>query len=149
MILLKNLSKEKDVSKLVRESIENVLQPKTKEDINAEIDPIIQNFVDNISIEEFEEYLLRHSDSPHTKKFIEPNGNYVIATTDWMVDDAIEHFASDIGTGRDRETGEYTQRFPEFAKFYHHLTNNLYDDYTWEYMQKIYDVVADKFHLEW
>jgi hypothetical protein len=109
---------------------------------------LIQDFVDGISVEEFEEYFLEE-DSPYVKKIIEPNGDYTIVTTDWKVEDAINNFAMDIGTGYDQE-GNPVSRFPEFGSFWYELTKvSPYEDYEWDIIDKVKNEFAKKFHLEW
>jgi hypothetical protein len=116
---------------IVREALTDILKPK---ELNIDFDRLTQDFLKRISVEDFEEYIL---DQPHTQKVELPNGNYVISTTDGATMDAIQHFAL---------------KRPHFNKIWNNLLyqfNYSNSDWAWEIIDKIYDAVANKFHLEW
>jgi len=124
--------------KNMSESIKDILRPKSKQDIDKEINIIIKNFVNRISIAEFEEYIL--DNYPLTKIFTNDE-DFVISTTKGEIVNAIWFFANEV-IGED--PGNYRSRFPEILKIFDYNEKN-----EGRFMDNICDAFAKKFHLEW
>ena len=120
--------------KLVRESISDVLKPKDQSLIDAEVDPLIKELVDSISVKEFEEWFLYGSGI--SKKFMLPNNSYVITSSEHEVKNAVDYFTTMSAN-------------EEIINLWETVITNFDQNEAERIWDKFIDAFAEKFHLEW
>jgi len=143
------------MNKLVRESIEAVLKPKTDTDIIEDSKPLIDEFIDSISQYEFEQAIeavngKRYSNADHVKKLTR-NGKDFYLSTEEGVYDLIDELVYTISTGQDKSTGDYYYKREDFGKFWTEFqtSDKAHYDSIMNLMHYIYDRFAEKFNIEY
>ena len=136
---------------LVKESLKHILKPKPQIEIDNKIDIIIKDFIDGISIKDFEDFFLEtQMDVITPKKFILPNRNYVIVTTEEQVSNAIDYFAIEDHASKYPDTSHYSEaNINSFLYLWEALIPKYGNTYYNNIIQRIYDLFSKKFHLEW
>ena len=135
------------MKKLVKESLTDVLKPKTEDEIRKELDPLLQDFVNRVSVAEFEEYFLENIT---TARKLKTSDGYVIPTTEDEITDAIDHFLGDISTVDMHGPVDYevSMRFPKLNQLLYQRFQGNGETY-WQIIEKLNQMFADKFHLEY
>lgn len=155
--------------KLVNESIEDVLKPKTEKDINKDLDKTIDEFVNQVtlydflksfqSIKSWQSGLTYNLGSMRKLK----KGNQFIFLMDRdslfnVVDDLASAFKfdeplmSDIENAMENQDYEASYKFPEFNKFWTeflHMSRNLTKDHYNYAVNRTLEKIADKFNVEY
>lgn len=136
---------------LVAESIEAALKPKELHDIDKEIDQIIDNFVNTISIRDLEdELLLVNSHKEDTRK-LKQNGKVTYIASPESLYELVDSLAArekDLGSST---TLEFLYKFPEFHELWMNLQAND-NNLEWLHKQvanKVIEKIAKKFNIEY
>jgi len=138
--------------KLVKESIEQVLRPKTEIDIFNEIDPLVDKFIANITSQQVEEQVdvINDAKPNHIRKLID-NGEVSYLTNEEGIYDLIDDFAFKISTGKDPQTDDYYFPNQEFSSFWTQFqtSDRIYYDSIMEMMERIFQKFSQKFNIEY
>ena len=143
--------------KIVRESIKSILKPRTIEDINKETEATIDDFVDNISIEEFNKFVLNeYKDVLKDTRPILHDNNYSYITSEKDLNEMINNFACELGADA---AGVIMYRFPKMWEIWRRISWVIFfgkDPEESGYVQIFHDILnslqekfAEKFHIEW
>ena len=138
--------------KLVSESIESILKPKTEYDLISDMMPLIDNFIDSITPQQIEDLVddINMSKRGLIQKLID-NGKVSYLTNEEGVYDLVDEIAFKISTGIDPETGDYyfpNQEFQDFWTKFQTSDKTNYDSIM-KMMGYILQKFADKFNIEY
>jgi len=131
---------------LLEGKVSDVLKPKQESEIDEKINPIIDNFVNNVSTRDFNEIF---KDAIDSKKLIQ-NGKLTYLTNLNSLIEIIENLAlKESDTAWLGKNSMYF-KFPEFGEIWINMTQgDLHHNYFDKFLIKVVNKLADKFNIEW
>jgi len=138
--------------KLVNESIEQILKPKTEYDVINDMMPLVDNFIDGITPQQIEDLVddINMAKRGLIQKLID-NGKVSYLTNEEGVYDLVDEIAFKISTGKDPAPGDYyfpNQEFQDFwTKF--QTSDKAHYDSIMKMMDYILQKFSQKFNIEY
>ena len=132
--------------KLVRESIEQILKPKSTEDIYSHIDPLIDEFINNVTVDELDQEL----DNYEHRKLVQAD-KYEILTNEENLFNIIDSLATSLIVGKYMHSDDYDFKHPEFYDMWMGLQSrdNISNDMITMSVERVMERFAEKFNIEY